>query len=121
MLKKLRAKSDHIKKIISLSFTILIFSGILFVWLSSWDARNSGGETREKTLSPLAGFTAVFQGISSDVKNAISGAPSYVENRRDGGESTASLATTTDFDISGVVIIDPSRVGTTTMTTKTSF
>ncbi len=124
MLEKLRAKPDYIKKSISLVVTIIISSGIFFVWLSSWDARNSVGETREKTLSPLAGFTSVFQGVSSDVKNAISGTPSYAENRRDGGESTATSTRTTGFDISGVVVIDPSRAGTTTMsatTTTTSF
>ncbi len=120
MLEKLRAKPDHIKKSISLVFSIVVFSGILFVWLSSWDARNSGGETREKTLSPLAGFTTVFKGIIADVQSAISGAPSYVENRHDEVESTASPTETTDFDMSGVVVIDPLRTGTTTSTT-TSF
>ncbi len=121
MLEKLRGKPDHIKKSISLVFTIVVFSGILFVWLSSWDARNSGGETREKTFSPLAGFSAVFQGIISDVKTGISGTPSYAENRRDGVESTASGTGTSDFDMSGVVVIDLSRVSTSTMNTTTSF
>ena len=51
MLEKLRKKPEHIKKSISLVFTIVIFTGILFVWLSSWDARSRVGETREKTRS----------------------------------------------------------------------
>ncbi len=121
MLEKLRAKPDHIKKSISLVFTIVIFSGIVFVWLSSWDARNSGVETREKTLSPLAGFTTIFEGVSRDIKNAISGTPSYVENRPNAGVGTATSTRTGDFDMSGVVVIDPSKVNTTATTTTTSF
>ncbi len=106
MLEKLRAKPDHIKKSISLIFTLVIFSGILFVWLSSWNARSSGEETREKTLSPLAGFGTIFEDIVSDVKNSISGAPSFVENRRVTGTSTVTSAGVSDFDMSEVVVID---------------
>ncbi len=121
MLEKLRAKPDHVKKSISLALTIFIFSGIVFVWLSSWDARNTGGETREKTLSPLAGFTTIFQGVISDVQSAISGSPSYVENRRDTGVVTPTSTGITVFDMSGVVVIDPSRTASTTGSTTTSF
>ncbi len=119
MLKKLRAKPDHIKKIISLGVAIVISAIIFIVWLSSFNARQNGDEAREKTLSPISGFTEVFQGVVSDVKNSFSGMPSYIENI--GSQATTTTATTTltttpTFDLSGVVIIDPSESPTATTT-----
>ena len=115
MLEKLRAKPDHIKKSTSLILTIVIFSGILFVWLSSWDARNRGGETRDKTLSPVASFGEVFRGVISDVQDSISGAPSYVESRRGITASTTSSTSTNNFDMSGVVIIGDQKTSSSSM------
>ena len=103
MLETLRAKPHHIKQSISLAITVVIFSAILFVWVSSRDARSREIEVREKTVSPVDGVSAMFDGFLSGFKERMSSAP-----------TKALQATTTDsFDLSGVVIIDPSA--TTTM------
>lgn len=111
MLEKLRSKPHHIKQGLSLAFTIFIFSGILFVWVSSWNARARDKEVRGKTVSPVTGITSMFGGLVSGFKDKMSGTPSFVET--DGkATSTAPLvtATSTDiFDLSGVVIIDPAK------------
>ncbi len=114
MLEKLRAKPDHIKKSISLTMTIVIFSGILFVWVSSWDARMNKGEIREKTVSPLSGITTMFQDIVTDVKTGISSTPSYVENPAVSPDTTASSTATSEFDLSGIVVIDPTSLSSST-------
>lgn len=111
MLKKLREKPHHIKQILSLAFTVFIFSGILFVWVSSWDARARDKEVRGKTVSPITGVTSMFDGFVSGLKERMSGTPSFVETD---GKATNTVppvtATSTDtFDLSGVVIIDSSK------------
>jgi hypothetical protein len=126
MLEKLRAKPDHVKKSFALGMTIIIFSCILFVWVSSWDARLRGDEAREKTVSPLSGFTTMIEGFISGMRDSISGVPAYVEN-------TPLVATTTQtineettatsspsFDVSGVVVID-SSISTTTSTSTSVY
>lgn len=116
MLEKLRAKSDHFKKSFSLAFTIIIFSGVVFVWLSSSDARNTESETRDKTVAPLAGISAMLDGFQLSIKDMMSGAPTFA------GTNGAPIATTTaltvatssaNFDLSGVVVIDPATATTT--------
>ncbi|MBI3634170.1 MAG: hypothetical protein HY228_00950 [Candidatus Yonathbacteria bacterium] len=112
MLEKLRSKPDHIKKIISFILTTVIFSVIVFVWVSSWDARSQSDSSREKTISPLSSFVNMGQGIISDVKDKISSMPSYTENINPFASSTPLKETdlassTSDFNISGMVIIDP--------------
>lgn len=116
MLEKLRAKSNHIKQGISLAITVVIFSGILFVWWSSRDARSRELEVREKTVSPVDGVGAMFDGFISGFKEKMSSATS-LENL--GGQVATS---TDDFDFSGVVIIDPSSTATkATSTTPTEL
>ena len=114
MLEKLRSKPHHIKQGLSLAFTIFIFCGILFVWVSSWDARVRDKEVRGKTVSPVTGITSMFDGLVSGLKEKMSGTPSFVET--DGkatGTAPLVTATSTDvFDLSGVVIIDPSKGAT---------
>lgn len=108
MLEKLRAKPDHFKKSLSLILTIIIFSGILFVWISSWDARMRDQEIRDKTVSPIVGVTSMFDGLVAGFKEKISGTPSFVEN-----SGTTTVATSTDsFDLSGVVVLDQSATTT---------
>lgn len=108
LLTRLRAKPDHIKKSVSLILTVIIFSGVLFVWVSSWDARMRDQEIRDKTVSPMAGMALMFDGFVSGFKDRISGVSSPVEN----GEA-ATLATSTDsFDLSGVVVLDASASST---------
>lgn len=114
MLEKLRAKPDHVKKSIALAMTVVIFSVIVAVWWSSFDARQNGSEARDKALSPVAGFATLFQGIVSDVKNSFSGMPSYTESPS--SEAVVATSTISDFDMSGVVIIDSTvkQISTTT-------
>ena len=103
MLKKLREKPHHIKQGLSFAFTIFIFSIILFVWVSSWDARARDKEIRDKTVSPVVGLTSMFDGLVSGFKDKLSGTPSFVETD---GSPAVVASTTNSFDLSGVVIID---------------
>ncbi len=113
MLEKLRAKPDHIKKNVSLFLTTLIFCGILFVWVSSWDARMHDEENRNKTLSPIAGVMSMFDGLVANFNDKISGAPSYIDLGGVATSTTSSTATSSNnFDISGVVVIDASATST---------
>ncbi|MBI5400526.1 MAG: hypothetical protein HZB12_00190 [Candidatus Yonathbacteria bacterium] len=114
MLEKLRSKPEHIKKSISLFLTIIIFSGILFVWVSSWDARTRGDEIRDKTVSPVIGVTSMFDGFVAGFKEKISGTPSFVEmNGVTAGTEPITATSTDSFDISGVVILDGSTATST--------
>ncbi len=115
MLEKLRAKPDNFKKSLALGITIVIFSIILFVWISSWDARSSGDEIREKTVSPLSGFTTMFDGFMSGARDSVSAVPSYVENTPSATTSTATSSPI--FDLSSIVVVDP-LVSTTTATSS---
>ncbi len=106
MLEKIRAKPHYIKQSISVIVTIVIFSAILFVWFSSRDARSLEIEVREKTVSPVDGVRAMFDGFLSGLKDRTSKtAPTNIE--------TDIATTTDDFDFSGVVIIDDSMATTT--------
>lgn len=111
MLEKLRAKPNHIKQSISVVITIVIFSGIVFVWWSSRDARSRELEVREKTVSPVDGVSAMFDGLVTGFKERMSNAPAFGEVSK---QATSSTATDT-FDLSGVVIIDPSVKATSTI------
>lgn len=118
MLKKIREKPHHIKQSIALGITVLIFSAILFVWISSRDARNTEVEVRAKTVSPLSGVTSMFQGFISNFEEKFSGP----RTTRSAGDPVT--ATSTDnFDISAVVVLDPASgsahvVSTSTLKTK---
>lgn len=111
MLETLRAKSNHIKQSVSFVITIVIFSGIVFVWWSSRDARSRELEVRAKTVSPVDGVSAMFDGLVSGFKERLSNTPSFGELNQ---QATTSTATDT-FDLSGVVIIDPSIKATSTI------
>lgn len=106
MLQKLREKPHHIKQSISLGITIVIFSAILFVWVSSRDARSREVEVREKTVSPVDGVSVMFDGFLSGLKDRTSNALSPKKE-------TATTTSTDYFDLSGVVVIDPSLSTTT--------
>lgn len=108
MLEKLRAKPDHIKQSIAIVLTIIIFCGILFVWVSSWDARSRDQEVRDKTVSPLSGVTSMFDGLISGLKGKIVNTRFSPEINNVGAVSTS----TDNFDISGVVIIDSTASST---------
>jgi hypothetical protein len=99
MLEKLRAKPDHVKKWIALAVAAII-SGIIFlVWLSSFDARQNGDYTRDKTVSPLDGVASMFQGIVSDVKTSFSDMPSYLHNMGAGATTDRFGHNDRDIDV----------------------
>lgn len=114
MLEKLRAKPSHVKQIISIVLTLVISAGIFFVWVSSWDARLNELEVREKTVSPVNGVMSMFDGFTSGLKERIFEHTSFNEQNRESVTATS----TEIFDLSGVVILDPSA--TTTRATSTS-
>lgn len=109
MLKKLQEKPSHIKHTISLLVTIVIFSGILFVWLSSRDARTRELEVREKTVSPISGVTSMFDGLVADFKVKLSSASPFVTPKTE----APTPAPMSNFDLSGVIIIDPTAASST--------
>lgn len=118
MLEKLRSKPDHIKKIFSLVLTIIIFSVIVFVWVSSW-GNQSQKNISMNALSPLASFMEMMSGVISETKEKVSGMPSYTENINGMATNTPIrkapvVSSTTDFNISGIVIIDPTAKSTNT-------
>lgn len=112
MLERLRRKPDHVKKGIALSATIGFFSLILLVWLSSWDARMSSDETRNTAVTPASGLLSMLRGVTEDLKTSYSSVTSYDENpswSRGGKTASATTtATTSSFNMAGVVIIDTS-------------
>ncbi len=108
MLETLRAKPSHVKQIVSISITVVIFSAILFVWVSSRDARSRELEVRDKTVSPISGVTSMFDGFISGFKEKVSSGPAILKTN-----DSKAVATTTDtFDLGGVVVIDPTGSST---------
>ncbi|OHA83342.1 MAG: hypothetical protein A2937_00680 [Candidatus Yonathbacteria bacterium RIFCSPLOWO2_01_FULL_47_33b] len=116
MLEKLRAKPNHIKKSIALFLAAVISVIIFFVWVSSWDARTNGDAIRGKTVSPLSGFSTMLDGFMSDVREGVSGVPTYVENTPSPTIDTAT--TSPSFDFSSVIVIDSSASTTTSTSTS---
>lgn len=114
MLKRIQAKPEHVKKRISLALTIVIFSGIVFVWMSSWSARTISDESREKTASPTESFNEVFSGIVSEIKSKIADTPFFgssverIDSNTVGTENVGWQATSSVpvLDLSRAVIID---------------
>lgn len=138
MIEKLRAQPEHIKERVILGLTIGIFSIILLVWISSLGARTKGEKTRENTLSPLAGMGEVFRGVVSDAKAIFPSSILSTSTEQTDATSTpkapprleatviefapdAPMPETkvleSDFDISGIVIID-SKTATTSVKGK---
>ena len=109
-LEQLRAKPDHIKNLIALVGTVLIFTVIASVWLSSWDARMNAKESQEKAVSPLAGIASMLSGLTADIKSSYSNVPSYEDIQKGATTTASSTQPANVFDVSGVVIIDtPSK------------
>lgn len=138
MFEKLRTQPEHIKQRVALGLAIGIFSVILLTWVSSLGARGEGEETRENTLSPLAGVGAVFRGIVTDARTMFSSTTSPASVEQTEATSTpkspprleatviefapaAPMPETkvleSDFDISGIVILD-SKTATTSVKGK---
>ena len=108
MLEKLRDKPNHIKQTISIVVTAVIFSGIFFVWISSKDARSVEVEVREKTVSPIDGVTSMFDGLIAGFKEKMSNSSPTMDDV--GG--VIDVPAVDEFDLSGVVVIDPSATTT---------
>ena len=113
MLETLRSKPKHIKQIISLVLTGVIFSVIVFVWASSKDARSREAEVLQATVSPVGGVTSMFQGMFADFNLKMSGA-----NSAEGAVNATTSTSNKDFELSEVMVID--TAGTTTPKTSTT-
>lgn len=115
MLETLRAKPHHIKQSIALFITIVIFSGILFVWFSSRDARSQEIQVRGKTVTPVDGVTSMFGGFFSGLKERIA------DTESSSVKVKSPVATSTDnFDLSGVVVVDSTASSTKTVSATTT-
>jgi hypothetical protein len=118
MLEKLRAKPDHIKQTISVILSLIIFSGILFVWVSSRDARSRELEVRDKTVSPAKGVSSMFDGYISEAKQAVS---HLLESKKSVQDEMVATSTPVDtFDFSGVVIFDQTSSSTKLISSSTT-
>lgn len=106
MLEKIRAKPDHIKKTIALASTTGIFSLVLFVWWSSWDARINEDQVREESVSPLASITSMLSGLTSDIKTSYSNTING-ENNSTTEQTSTTTASRARFDMASVVVLDP--------------
>ncbi|MFA5997510.1 MAG: hypothetical protein WC791_03415 [Candidatus Paceibacterota bacterium] len=115
MLTRLREKPHHIKQIVSLVITVIIFSAIVFVWWSSRDARSREVEVQAKTVTPIDGLTSMFDGLVSGFKKKVS------ESTLSGTESFSTSTATDSFDLGGIVVIDSSATTTKTASTSNSI
>ncbi len=113
MFKKIQEKPEHVKKRISFIITLVIFSVIVFVWVSSRTARMVINESRTRSASPIESFKEIFNGGISDIQNTITKSDFF------GGDDkeivtdavppvvlSQPATSTSRFDASGVVIID---------------
>lgn len=114
MLTTIRSKPDHIKKSIGLVVTVVIFSGIVFMWWSSRDTSSHELEVQARIVSPLDGVSTLFSGFVSGFKERLAKDPI-------GKIPVESVATTTKstFDLSGAVVIDPSAPASSLIATTT--
>lgn len=123
MLESLRSKPDYVKKIISFSLSSIIFLMIMFVWFTSYDARAHSEESREKALTPLSGFSAMFDNKVSEVKENYSANLMYTTTSTEKKESDSIVpilpaSVPQGFDASGVVVVDslpPQATSTSTV------
>lgn len=83
----------------------------MFVWFTSYDARAHSEESREKALTPLSGFSAMFDNKVSEVKNNYSANLIYTTSSTEGKETDGVMpilpaSTPQGFDTSAVVVVD---------------
>ena len=115
MFKKIQEKPEHVKKNISLVLTLVIFGGIVFVWVSSRTARMVTNESRMRSASPIESFKEIFNGGISDIQHTITTSGFFGGSQEKVApvdtvppvviESTTPTSTPR-FDMSGVIIID---------------
>lgn len=118
MLESLRSKPDYVKKIISFSLSSVIFLMIMFVWFTSYDARAHSEESREKALTPLSGFSAMFDNKVSEVKENYSANLMYTTSPTEEKEADVVVpilpaSVPQGFDTSAVVVVDSSPLQAT--------
>ncbi|KKT81376.1 MAG: hypothetical protein A2V96_02420 [Candidatus Yonathbacteria bacterium RBG_16_43_6] len=113
MFKKIQEKPEHVKKRISFIITLVIFSVIVFVWVSSRTARMVINESRTRSASPIESFKEIFNGGISGIQNTITNAEFFgggnievVQNAVPPVALQQPASSTLRFDTSGVVIID---------------
>lgn len=113
MFKKIQEKPEHVKKRISFIITLVIFSVIVFVWVSSRTARMVINESRTRSASPIESFKEIFNGGISGIQNTITNAEFFgggnieiVQNAVPSVALQQPASSTLRFDTSGVVIID---------------
>ncbi len=114
MLTTIRSKPHHEKQIIAGIITVILFSAIVFVWWSSRDARSNELVVQAKTVSPIEGVTSMFSGFVAGFTKEVSKAS--VDKNNEIAAPTAGSS----FDLSGVVVIDPSITTATTTATSTT-
>lgn len=113
MFKKIQEKPEHVKKRISFIITLVIFSIIVFVWVSSRTARMVINESRTRSASPIESFKEIFNGGISGIQNTIMNAEFFGGGNTEIVQSAVpsvvlqqSASSTSRFDTSGVIIID---------------
>jgi hypothetical protein len=113
MFKKIQEKPEHVKKRISFIITLVIFSIIVFVWVSSRTARMVINESRTRSASPIESFKEIFNGGISGIQNTITNAEFFGGGNNEIVQSAVPsvvlqqpASSTSRFDTSGVVIID---------------
>lgn len=112
MFNRIQEQPEHVKKRISLILTVILFGGIVFVWMSSRTARSVVEQSRTRTASPMESLKEVFNGEISGIRDTIMNAEFFGGEQRTAvpEETTSAVveqpATSTPFDITGVVIID---------------
>lgn len=103
LLTRLRAKPPHVKQSIAVILTLIIFCVILFIWITSFDARTQSAEIRSTIVSPITGVSSLFESFFSGLKETISTA----QLNPTATTTNNTVSATSSFDLSGVVIIDP--------------
>lgn len=104
MLEKLRAKPVHIKQRVAIIISVVISSVILFVWVSSQDARKSNMDTRVKTVSPTEGIASMLDGFFASFNEKVDSAQNGVVVPVVSNDSATST-----FDLSGIVVLDQKK------------
>jgi len=116
---RIRSKPHHIKQSVALTLTITIFSVILFIWVSSKDARSREVEVRAKTVSPAYGVISMFDGAVTNIKKQLSHVVSEIK-KRPASTTQEAPESAVDFDLSGVVIIDTATTTAQVVSTSTA-
>lgn len=111
--KKIQEKSVASRKRIAIVLTLASYAVVMFVWVSSWDARSQIEGNRDKALSPIAGISEVFHGFTARVSEELYPATLFPKPESVNTSTSVSFQKQTanvagGFDLSGIVVIDSS-------------